>query len=110
MAFNRTVAYLCGDAVNQDLAQRWLGSDRVEITDDMTAVATCLVDADHLPFGRRLEEVLAALPASLTAVHGYNLDTKAGRELRFRGVRVFRRLTPRVLRRLLRMAAQPAEV
>jgi hypothetical protein len=103
---SRLLEYRCADAVNRDLAARWLARGGGDPTDDPAAAAAVLIDHDHLPFGCTWAEVLPGPPSRPTAVHGYAIPREVRRACRRWGVRLARRLTPRLLRKLLPAACR----
>jgi hypothetical protein len=111
------IAYLTTDEVNEDLALRM--ADKCAATlypCGLRGAApngefdVVLFDWDHLPECQRekiLTELLKSPRSCALALHSYNLEDDQREALRRKGVAIFRRLSHRVFRRLLRKGAVP---
>src|SRR4051794_35475020 len=92
--------YVCADEVNRALVSTWLARHGGTLTAVAATAHACLVDLDHLPFGRDRDRVLqdVASVRGPAVVHSYNLDAATRRQLRKAGILTARRLTGRLVK------------
>jgi hypothetical protein len=100
----RDIWYAYGDLANRFWLRRWLRKIGRGLTHGVNRAAVRFVDWDHLPVGMTqadLTGLLAATPMIPATVHGYNLDPDTRTRLRELNVTVIRRLTRKMVTRLV---------
>ena len=100
----REIWYACSDPVNRFWLRRWLREMQRGLTRDVSRATFYLADLDHLSLRMTTAELigfLVVMPRTRVAVHGYNLEAEIRSWLRRLNVPIFRRLTRKVVRRLL---------
>jgi hypothetical protein len=108
---SRLFAYVSGNDVNLDLVANYLDRRRFDVVEDPRRAVACLIDLNHLPFGRERAGLLAVLPLLRcpAALHSFLVPPEIEVVCRQQGIRIVPRLLARVVRWLLKRAERAGD-